>query len=980
MSAAGATGPAPTEGNVTAAVTAKLADRQLTQTELEMQASRRLAERRAAGLGVSLKKTNGAAPITPSSLGETVDTGIAAAVTAKQAQAEGIKHETAPANVQSAPKVMPEGAVPLTATVTLTANKPEDEWNKSELRSASTGDMETGTAAAVTAKPNAEGIKSESGERPGPNASQAGGEGADNSEKPIPIQPKFANFPAELKLLPNWVLWRYLPPKSKKGGKWRKVPFQPNGKAASSTDRATWSEFDACCAAYARGGFDGLGFVFDGEIGTDGLCYGGVDLDACVRDGEVQSLARERIKRLNTYTERSVSGTGIHCIARAEPLDHIVKFDGVEIYTTGRYFTFTGAAFGEIKAAAAEVAALVNEVRAKEAASKQQQSGRSGFNGAPHSIELPDNFKDAQPAQAFAALPQDDNLADGIRTTQWFATLSPEQKDQVIDYALEIIAKNTRLLEMEANGGNNTEWYKLTTAIARSGAPHAEDIFVKHASGAKNADSDEALRQHFSRCRASQPSGNQGITVGTLLLVAQQNGANFDRWKCPVQCMPALAPVTWSATELKISFANIPHRRWIYGTYLIRGEITVLAAPGGAGKTALATGIAVEIATGTDLLGEKIYQAGDLKVLFINGEDGGSEIQRRVWAFCLAHAHKLGGQNLDRLYVAGANDARVQRLSFLQTIDRNFSTLDRSGFEVLESALETLHPDLLVLDPLVAFSGGGNMNDNAVMAQVIRELKRLATKFDCAVLIVHHTRKGAEDGNPEAISGASATVNLARRALMPVPMTKEEAEHFRVLPSDRFRYFKLVDAKSNLAPRSADSPWYRLHSVELPNPEPPVYPHGDNVQAVQRVNLSTQLGAPPTTDEQKIQDAILNLINRGKMIDGRSYPYSPSAAGASKERALLDDAMAAVRDTTVPREWPPEDLIAATKGAIKKMKNEGLLVEKELKELMSEPGRFRRGRGLAVGTARAEPQPVAKGDTAGAAVDGGQLLNSRSID
>jgi hypothetical protein len=70
---------------------------------------------------------------------------------------------------------------------------------------------------------------------------------------------------------------------------------------------------------------------------------------------------------------------------------------------------------------------------------------------------------------------------------------------------------------------------------------------------------------------------------------------------------PVLQPPFWSATQLKVSFSNIPHRHWLYGTYLIRGEITVLAAPGGVGKTALATGIAVEIATGIELLGEKIY-------------------------------------------------------------------------------------------------------------------------------------------------------------------------------------------------------------------------------------------------------------------------------------------------------------------------------------------------------------------------------------
>ena len=419
---------------------------------------------------------------------------------------------------------------------------------------------------------------------------------------------------------------------------------------------------------------------------------------------------------------------------------------------------------------------------------------------------------------------------------------------------------------------------------------------------------------------------------------------------------------------------------------MIRGEITVLAAPGGVGKTALATGVAIEIATDTVLLGEKIYRAQPLKVLFINGEDGASEIHRRVLAFCLAHAHKLGGQNLDRLYVAGADDPRVQRLSFLKTTDRNFSMLDQSGFQVLEFALETLQPDLLVLDPLVAFCGGGNMNDNAVMAQVIRELKRLATKRDCAVLVVHHTRKGADDGNAEGISGASATVNLARRALMPVPMTEDEAKKLGVLPSERFRYFKLVDAKSNLAPRSADSPWYRLNSVELPNPEPPVYPYGDNVQAVQRVNLLLSQAAPATTDNQKIWDAIIDLVDRGKMIDGKSYPYSPSLAGAHNTRSLLDDAMAAVASATAPRQWPAGDLKAVTERAITKLRECGVLVEEE----MPSTGRFRRGRALRFDRSRI-PDIGRDWTDDGAASDeidppdpenddGGQLVNSRSID
>jgi hypothetical protein len=187
---------------------------------------------------------------------------------------------------------------------------------------------------------------------------------------------------------------------------------------------------------------------------------------------------------------------------------------------------------------------------------------------------------------------------------------------------------------------------------------------------------------------------------------------------------------------------------------------------------------------------------------------------------------------------------------------------------------------------------------------------------------------------------------------MPVPMTEDEAGKNGALPSERLSYFKLVDAKSNLAPRSADSPWYQLHNVELPNPEPPLYPHGDNVQAITRVYLPLLNNAAATADDLKVRRALLDLVGSGKIIDGQSYPYSPSIAGAKNERALLEDAMAAVGNATAPRQWGSADLEAVTKRTIEKMKTEGWLVVGDMKELMSEPGRFRKGRGLKVDRAR----------------------------
>ena len=95
--------------------------------------------------------------------------------------------------------------------------------------------------------------------------------------------------------------------------------FSDKREVRQGYDSSTWTTFEACRAAYNRGGFDGIGFVFDGEVGDDGLCYVGVDFDRCIEDGKLLEPARSRIARLQTYTEVSVSGTGIHCIARAKP-------------------------------------------------------------------------------------------------------------------------------------------------------------------------------------------------------------------------------------------------------------------------------------------------------------------------------------------------------------------------------------------------------------------------------------------------------------------------------------------------------------------------------------------------------------------------------------------------------------------------------------------------------------------------------------
>ena len=142
-------------------------------------------------------------------------------------------------------------------------------------------------------------------------------------------------IPSDLKALPQWVCWRW----KKRGDKWTKPPFQPSGAHAASNDSATWSTFEEVVAAYIKGGFAGIGFVLTKD---DGIV--GIDLDHCVDadTGEISSCAREIINAMDSYTERSPSGTGLRILARGKLPGTGRKRGNIEVYDRGRYLTVTG--------------------------------------------------------------------------------------------------------------------------------------------------------------------------------------------------------------------------------------------------------------------------------------------------------------------------------------------------------------------------------------------------------------------------------------------------------------------------------------------------------------------------------------------------------------------------------------------------------------------------------------------------------------
>ncbi|GHV39103.1 hypothetical protein FACS1894187_18690 [Synergistales bacterium] len=141
-------------------------------------------------------------------------------------------------------------------------------------------------------------------------------------------------IPHELKTLKQWCVWKSL----NRNGKVTKIPHIADGSGyAKANDLTTWRDFESAMSTYSAGRRAGIGFMFarDGD-------YTGVDLDSCFdEDGALTPEADGIVKRLDSYTEKSVSGRGLHIIVKAQiKCGH--RHGKIEIYPHLRYFTFTG--------------------------------------------------------------------------------------------------------------------------------------------------------------------------------------------------------------------------------------------------------------------------------------------------------------------------------------------------------------------------------------------------------------------------------------------------------------------------------------------------------------------------------------------------------------------------------------------------------------------------------------------------------------
>lgn len=156
------------------------------------------------------------------------------------------------------------------------------------------------------------------------------------------LENKYLKIPQDIKQTRRWICYRVEVREDKK----TKVPYNAiNGSWAKSNDPTTWTSFRIAVMGCIKYHFDGIGFMLgDGYFGIDLDNHEDANGNKPMTSDEFYDFSTEFVNALQSYTEFSHSGEGIHIICKGTLPKGARRKNGVavEMYDKARFFTMTG--------------------------------------------------------------------------------------------------------------------------------------------------------------------------------------------------------------------------------------------------------------------------------------------------------------------------------------------------------------------------------------------------------------------------------------------------------------------------------------------------------------------------------------------------------------------------------------------------------------------------------------------------------------
>lgn len=225
---------------------------------------------------------------------------------------------------------------------------------------------------------------------------------------------------------------------------------------------------------------------------------------------------------------------------------------------------------------------------------------------------------------------------------------------------------------------------------------------------------------------------------------------------------------------------------WLWTGYIPKGKLTDVVGDGDLGKSLVMLDIAARMTQGMPMPGEpeNTYRK-PLNVVLLAAEDD------------------LADTVVPRLIAAGADLKRIKALEGPREGVEQPITFPED-LAALEAAIRQMNAGLVVIDPVMAFLGSKVKSgiDADVRTALLTPLKKMASKYDCAVLNLRHTNKNEGASASMRGGGSTAFRNATRAGLAFGPDHHDEHGERRIM----------APSKNNLG-RRRDAIAYRIKST-----------------------------------------------------------------------------------------------------------------------------------------------------------------------
>lgn len=273
--------------------------------------------------------------------------------------------------------------------------------------------------------------------------------------------------------------------------------------------------------------------------------------------------------------------------------------------------------------------------------------------------------------------------------------------------------------------------------------------------------------------------------------------------------------------------------KWLIPGWIPAGQISVIAADGGIGKTTLWCHIIAALSNGTTcILDPPGYTREPMKIMFLTTEDSVRKKLRKKL--------RLAGANMKNIITpdfVGDRSGMLHKLKF--------------GSEELETVLRYFRPALCVFDPIQGFTPPRvNMGSRNEMRDCTAQLITIGEDINTTALIVCHTNKRKGACGRDRIADSADIWDIARSVLM-AGFTEDQG--VRYLSNEKNNYAQLqetvlfsIDSDEQI--HKEGTSWRRDREYVMGAEQAKSSPMREDCKAFIMKTLHETGGAMPTAD------------------------------------------------------------------------------------------------------------------------------------